>query len=120
MVMRYRGGGVGHKSTRDATSFFLKDRHKTDIKARQAASGPSTEKIDDNGGDDGDREWEDVEVDGSKYLVADNEVSDEEERYSGEESDEDDEERIDYADDALGPEEGMVADELDDLGLAEL
>ncbi|KAF9555182.1 hypothetical protein CPC08DRAFT_766139 [Agrocybe pediades] len=56
----------------------------------------------------------------SKYLVADNKVSDEEESYSGEESNEEDEERIDYADDTLGPEEGMVADDLDDLGLAEL
>ena len=28
--MRYRGGGVGHTSTRDAVNRFLDDRHTTD------------------------------------------------------------------------------------------
>ena len=31
MVMRYRGGGIGHKSTRRATDFFKNDRHPLDI-----------------------------------------------------------------------------------------
>lgn len=31
MVMRYRGGGVGHKSTRNATNYFLRDRDDRDI-----------------------------------------------------------------------------------------
>jgi hypothetical protein len=31
MMMRYRGGGVGHTSTREATNRFLEDRHPTDI-----------------------------------------------------------------------------------------
>ncbi|KAG6827318.1 hypothetical protein H0H92_012339 [Tricholoma furcatifolium] len=30
MIMRFRGGGVGHKSTREATDVFLSDRHRTD------------------------------------------------------------------------------------------
>jgi hypothetical protein len=30
MFMRFRGGGVGHKPTREATDQFLKDRHPTD------------------------------------------------------------------------------------------
>jgi hypothetical protein len=30
MMMRFRGGGVGHSSTRDATNHFLTDRHPTD------------------------------------------------------------------------------------------
>jgi hypothetical protein len=30
MIMRYRGGGVGHSSTRDAVNHFLNDRHTTD------------------------------------------------------------------------------------------
>jgi hypothetical protein len=34
MVMRYRGGGVGHKSTRDATDFFKSDRDALDVKRR--------------------------------------------------------------------------------------
>lgn len=33
--MRYRGGGVGHKSTRNATNTFLKDRDPLDYPADQ-------------------------------------------------------------------------------------
>ena len=29
--MRYRGGGVGHASTREATNLFLSDRHREEI-----------------------------------------------------------------------------------------
>jgi hypothetical protein len=29
-MMRFRGGGVGHKSTREATDFFRKDRDRLD------------------------------------------------------------------------------------------
>jgi hypothetical protein len=29
-MMRFRGGGVGHKSTREATHFFKKDRDRLD------------------------------------------------------------------------------------------
>ncbi|KAF8896765.1 GMC oxidoreductase-domain-containing protein [Gymnopilus junonius] len=32
MMMRFRGGGVGHKSTRAATDFFKQDRDKLDVK----------------------------------------------------------------------------------------
>ena len=35
MMMRYRGGGVGHKSTRNATNIFLKDRDPHDYAASQ-------------------------------------------------------------------------------------
>ena len=30
-MMRFRGGGVSHKSTRQATNFFRKDRHTLDV-----------------------------------------------------------------------------------------
>jgi hypothetical protein len=30
-MMRFRGGGVGHKSTRDATNFFKQDRDRLDV-----------------------------------------------------------------------------------------
>ena len=30
MFMRFRGGGIGHKPTREATDHFLKDRHPTE------------------------------------------------------------------------------------------
>jgi hypothetical protein len=32
-MMRFRGGGVGHKSTREATDSFKKDRDQLDIKS---------------------------------------------------------------------------------------
>ena len=32
-MMRFRGGSVGHKSTREATDFFKKDRDQLDIKS---------------------------------------------------------------------------------------
>jgi hypothetical protein len=34
MMMRFRGGGVGHSSTRDATQHFLADRHSTDLSSQ--------------------------------------------------------------------------------------
>ena len=33
-MMRFRGGGVGHKSTREATNFFRKDRDQLDDRLR--------------------------------------------------------------------------------------
>ena len=33
LMMRFRGGGVGHKSTREATDSFKKDRDHLDIKS---------------------------------------------------------------------------------------
>ena len=33
MAMRFRGGGVGHKSTRKATDCFLSDRDRRDLQA---------------------------------------------------------------------------------------
>jgi hypothetical protein len=30
-MMRFRGGGVGHKSTREASNFFKKDRDRLDM-----------------------------------------------------------------------------------------
>lgn len=35
MMMQYRGGGVGHKSTRNATNIFLKERDPCDYPAGQ-------------------------------------------------------------------------------------
>jgi hypothetical protein len=31
LIMRFRGGGLGHKSTREATDFFKKDRDRLDV-----------------------------------------------------------------------------------------
>jgi hypothetical protein len=45
MMMRYRGGGVGHKSTRDATNKFLTDRDKLDIPTTADKDTDSDENI---------------------------------------------------------------------------
>lgn len=44
IFMRYWGGGVGHKSTRDATDFFLSDRDTADIQRQQQRSSSKNEK----------------------------------------------------------------------------
>ena len=43
MVMRFRGGGVGHKSTRDATDFFKTDRDLLDNVQHRASIDSSAE-----------------------------------------------------------------------------
>ena len=55
-MMRYRGGGVGHKSTRDATDKFLSDRDVLDIPINTTAD-EDTKMPDNNDGE----EVEDVE-----------------------------------------------------------
>ena len=44
MFMRFRGGGVGHKSTREATDFFKNDRHQLDIDRRNSRNRMDTEE----------------------------------------------------------------------------
>ena len=41
MVMRYRGGGVGHKSTRQATQCVFDDRDELDYLSCSTVQGPS-------------------------------------------------------------------------------
>ena len=55
-MMRYRGGGVGHKSTRDATDKFLSNRDLLDIPIKTTAD-EDTKMPDNNDGD----EVEDIE-----------------------------------------------------------
>ncbi|KAJ3557384.1 hypothetical protein NP233_g11755 [Leucocoprinus birnbaumii] len=49
IVMRFRGGGVGHKSTRHATNYFLEDRDSQDYPTSKSwdifGSGENTEMI---------------------------------------------------------------------------
>ncbi|KAF8802003.1 hypothetical protein BYT27DRAFT_7226594 [Phlegmacium glaucopus] len=140
MMMRYRGGGVGHKSTRDATNKFLTDRDRLDI--------PTTTNDDTNSDSESDKSVEDVQEEveaieeegGEDVSVGDeekepdpNEDSDSEddddakfeEEFDyglGEDgsNDEDGDEEADEADgDALGPEDGDEEDD-DDFGYADL
>jgi hypothetical protein len=46
LMMRFRGGGVGHKSTREATDFFKKDRDKLDFGSRTMSEDMDTDSDD--------------------------------------------------------------------------
>ncbi|KAG6882409.1 hypothetical protein C0992_011764 [Termitomyces sp. T32_za158] len=41
MMMRFRGGGIGHKSTHEATNTFLSDRHRSDMTSSGTANTTS-------------------------------------------------------------------------------
>jgi hypothetical protein len=139
MMMRYRGGGVGHKSTRDATNKFLTDRDTLDI--------PTTADKDcdtDSDGEeakitDGASSRENVCAGDEEMEPDPNEDINESEDASDEDRDEAEfEEEFDYGlpggdglgsdheddeegddEDALGPEDGDEEEE-DDLGYADL
>ena len=70
IFMRFRGGGVGHSSTRAATNFFKKDRHQLDLDRRKsediyyepdAAPQVPVEQTEAEEEEQQDGEWEDVE-----------------------------------------------------------
>lgn len=46
-MMRFRGGGVGHKSTREATNFLKKDRDKLDERTTTNANDMEMDEADD-------------------------------------------------------------------------
>jgi hypothetical protein len=45
MIMRYRGGGVGHTSTRSAVNSFLEDRHTTEMTRTVIEDEPPDEEV---------------------------------------------------------------------------
>ena len=93
-MMRFRGGGVGHKSTKEATDFFKNDRDILDLpnamaedeepicEQQGAQSHPEAEEVDENeeedygyslpDSDESEDETEDVDVE----QVSDGEVLD--------------------------------------------
>ena len=152
--MRFRGGGVGHTSTRTATDRFLQDRDQLDRdnSLTQGLAGNESEDgfdgsdideaVDEEGG--GDNDWESEHIQGNQDgnggdkgeglgggdgelgtgdVDDEGGIGNEEEdygyRYLGdeesEEEDSGDEEPLDVADDALGPEDGEGDD--DDVNL---
>ena len=134
MFMRYRGGGVGHRVTREAMRCLLNDR---DVLDKQPFTfehdhQPFEEGIDDDvpmddsssgkeSEDDG-SEMEDVDGGDGTQLI-DNKLGDEMEEYgySGLDQVLDDDEgddKVSGNEDALGPEDGEDPD--DEVGHAEL
>jgi len=148
--MRYRGGGVGHSSTREATNKFLHDRDRLDVPdGDESVEGDVEEdEIEDEhrhqGGsceEDEHRLQDASDVDGEDDVADAGHISggdesdgaagdgfggDEEDDYGyanrvDDDDDENSEPEPDLADDALGPEDGEgEGDETYLLGFAAL
>jgi hypothetical protein len=117
MMMRFHGGGVGHKSTREVTDQFLDDRDPMDTGSGQQELGEDeTEKLGLILEDDNDDNSENGEEDYG-YM---NDDSDAETEWE----DVDDDVITDYESqgfDSLGAEDGLdVTDPVEDLGFAAL
>jgi hypothetical protein len=135
MFMRFRGGGVGHRSTRHATNFFKGDRDILDIERRGLVS-PKPEEREDEGLSDEDmvinEEIDGVEVerdndeegedeDGEQEDNEDedeDEDEDEEDEDEGEDDDEDGED--DNEEEAEAEDQDGLMDEREALGFAAL
>jgi hypothetical protein len=116
LMMRFRGGGVGHKSTRQATDFFKKDRHASDL---QKSTLEEPEEMNNS----------ESEESGKMERSSESDVDDEEDDYgyhlgedeSGSEEEEKSEEELGDGD--LGPEDdgrATVDSDMEELGYAEL
>jgi len=112
-MMCFRGGGVGHKSTREATDFFKQDRDRLDVQSTATSDleidGEAAENENNSEGDDSGID-EDVEDDYG-YVKEQSDNSDEEP------------EEEELADDEyFGPEDdgGGVDPDMAELGYADL
>lgn len=131
MMMRYRGGGVGHTATRALTNTLLRDRHPSDTifdpesiddlspeestgnddndtSSEQSARGSSESGNSDEDNLDhdlGDTQYQEEQDYG--YITPEEEEFDDEDNSSGAEHDGSD------ADDALGAEDGEVDSDFD-------
>jgi len=129
--MRFRGGGVGHKSTREATDAFKKDRDLIDERAqleRRLGVDDEPRADEDDWVDEGDENNNLEDLDDAESV---NEELEEDYGYIQEESDGEpstDEDlelanQVDEVDDEdFGPEDdgGAVDPDMDDLGYAEM
>ena len=121
--MRFRGGGIGHKSTHEATDWFLQDRNVLDLTDNEASEMDSGSDLDpeDNGedgnlsvsGDEDQEDWMDKEEEEEDdYGYGGLSVED-----SGEETDSSDADAPDEVDDELGLEDGEgIENEIEILG----
>ena len=115
--MCFQGGGVGHKSTREATDFFKKDRDRLDM----AQTQPNVPEH------DGDLEQEDSDMVSEEELHHDvNENEEDDFGYVNEESDKSEPEgelAAEDEDDEFGPEDdgGVIdPDMMSELGYSNL
>ena len=121
MFMRFRGGGVGHKSTRDATNHFLHDRTPAELSRVRVTDDADEELENANGESDDDNEG--TEVDEEQDFGYENPFEEEGLDFGEEEVEEVEEAMVDEWDDLdiLGPEDGEAPDgEVEDWGFADL
>jgi len=122
--MRFRGGGVGHKSTREATDLFKMDRDRLDVGATLDSDDVEIEL--DGPGDDEPENDEIVdedtvdqqEEDDYGYTKEDSEPDEDAEEAEVGQNDEPE----DDTDEDLGPEDdgGAVDPFMDELGYADM
>jgi hypothetical protein len=115
-IMRFRGGGVGHRATRTATNKFKKDRHRLDISNKSDDAMEVDEEQAEQGGLDSIGENLDAEVDENEledYGYAHASASEDEELGDEQEQGGEDEGGSEEEDDG---EQG----ELEQLGFADL
>ena len=125
--MRFRGGGVGHKSTREATDQFLQDRDAFDLINDEP---PEMELDSDLEHEDGDEEGNSSaggDENQEEWMDEDDEEEDDygygglSEEDSGEDTDNSDADELDEVDDELGPKDGEGAEnEIEVLGYSNL
>jgi hypothetical protein len=126
MIMRFRGGGVGHTSTRAATNVFKADRDILDMKSHHQEQGAppvaepyNVEDQDDEEDSDSDiAEDLEAELEMDEGDLSESEMVDfgyEQESEPGEEEEAEEE----GEDGEGGEEDDMTVDELDVLGYAD-
>ncbi len=114
MFMRFRGGGVGHKSTREATNQCLQDRHPTEAQL-------TSENIEDEDMEPGDEETTLGQAEGDEDGLGgdkgnENGADKDNEIEAGDENDENEQETEMNEEESLGPEDGEDHDEDEDVG----
>jgi hypothetical protein len=107
--MRYRGGGVGHVGTRQATNQFYNDRHRSE----QKLAAPQSTAADSSEEENAD-EMEEEAVRGPRSSGSQQDEDEDRDRDSNDESHntdnsdwEDINDEDDISDDELGPEDGQ-------------
>ena len=118
-MMHFRGGGVRHKSTREATDFFKKDCHILDVQKLKSDIMEIFEEMNGQEEIEKDKMEELLESDGADdygYELGENQSDSEEEKKSEDESD------SEMRDGDLGPEDDgyAVESDMEELSYAEL
>lgn len=108
MVMRFRGGGVGHTSVRKATDSFYQDRDALDKKSVRSQA-LEEEDVDEDVEDLNDEEHEDADGDLSETEL-------EQYGYCSEEEEEEEAEEGEWVTDE--EQDDNLADDVEELGFA--